>query len=356
MANRSELAFAKLQFGFSKRVAFYREFASLLRAGMAKTDAIALLAEVAADEGRRAKQPVAVVLNEVLRNMRNGQSFGEAIRQIVPPEDRMILEAGENSDDFPAQLDEYCGTMRKKRKIIGTIVGGLAYPILLFLMVYGMLFYFGTVVVPELARLLPPENWTGPAAFLAFLGRFAEVYAGPLLIAIVLILIGIFVSLPRWRGRLRVFADQFPIFALYRLYTGTAALVSIAALMRGGIPAISAIERILPSSTPYVRERLVLIRRGILNGLDFGEALHRTRTSWPDYNMTLSIKVFARTQDLAVQMSRLSQDWLDLSQERIEERMGVARTTALGLVFVVIAAVVAGMYSLQSQIAVSVQR
>ncbi|MGA1210430.1 MAG: hypothetical protein ACO3U4_12490, partial [Gemmobacter sp.] len=97
MASRFEIAFALIQFGFRARVKFYKEFAALLRAGMAKTEAIALLATVASDEGRRTGEPDALILGEVLRAMRNGQSFGEAIRPFVPPDDRMILEAIENS-------------------------------------------------------------------------------------------------------------------------------------------------------------------------------------------------------------------------------------------------------------------
>jgi type II secretory pathway component PulF len=104
-----------------------------------------------------------------------------------------------------------------------------------------------------------------------------------------------------------------------------------------------------------VRERLVLIRRGILNGLDFGEALHRSGTSWPDYNMALSIKIFSRTQDLSKQMAQLAADWLDATQEGMERSMATTRTLSLVVVFLVIIGVVAGMYDLQSQIAASVQ-
>jgi len=355
MASGFELWFAKIQFGYQARVKFYQELAALLRSGMSKTDAIDLLALVASDEGRKKGDPVAVVLNQVLLGMRNGLSFGEAIRPWVPPDDRMILEATENSDDFPGQLEAYIGTTKKKKKIVGTIIGGLTYPVFLFLMIYGMLLYFGMSVVPEMGRLLDPEKWTGAAAFLAFLGRFAESYAGPFLVGVVVVLILIFFALPRWRGKARRIADKLPIFSLYRTYTGISFMVAIAALMRGGMPPINAVERILPTANPYVRERLNLIRRGMLNGLDFGEALHRTGTAWPDYNMNLSIKIFARTQDLSQQLARLAADWLDLNQEAMEKRMGTFRSLALVAVFLVIMAVVAGMYALQGQITSAVQ-
>lgn len=356
MSSGFERWFAKIQFGFESRVKFYQEFAALLRAGMSKPDAVALLYTVASDEGKKKGEAGAVVLGEILKQMRNGKSFGEAIRPWVPPDDRMVLEASENSDDFPSQLEGYCWALRQKKKVVGTIVGGLAYPVFLTAMVFGMLIYFGRSIVPSIGVLLPPEKWTGPAAFLAFLGRFADHYAMPAAGTMIGLLIVISFSLPRWTGRVRKIVDHLPIYKLYRVYTGISFMLAISSLMRGGIAPINAVERILPMSTPYVKERLTAIRRGMLNGLDFGEALHRFGASWPDYNMNLSIKIFARTQDLSKQLSRLAQDWLMLNQEKMAQRMAATRSVALVMVFAVIVAVVGGMYSVQSQITAAVQR
>jgi type II secretory pathway component PulF len=356
MTSKVELILAKVQFGFQQRIRFYQEFAALLRSGMSKPEAVQLLALVASDEGRKKGEAMSIILSSVLRDMQNGQSFGEAIKRWVPSDDRMVLEASENSDDFPGQLEQYCWTLRQKRKVVGTIIGGLTYPTFLFTMVFAMLVYFGRVIVPDIAMLLPVDQWRGMAAFLAFLGRFAENYALYSAFSIVCLLVLITFSLPRWTGTLRRFADYLPIYKLYRVYTGISFMLSVSSLMRGGTAPIVAVERVLPLSTPYVRERLLKIRRGMLNGLDFGEALHKFGRTWPDYKMNLSIKIFSRTQDLSSSLANLSQDWLRLNQEKMEQRMAAIRNLALVLVFAVIMAVVGGMYSLQSQIAEAVQR
>lgn len=348
--------FAKIQFGFQQRIVFYQEFAALLRSGMSKPEAVQLLALVASDEGRKKGESMSIILNYVIRDLQNGRSFGEAIARWVPPDDRMVLEASENSDDFSVQLDQYCWTLRQKRKVVGTIIGGLAYPVFLFSMVFSLLVYFGRVIVPQIAQLLPVEKWTGLARFLAFLGRFAESYALGSAAVVVLLLMLVSFSLSRMTGRVRRFADHLPIYRLYRVYTGISFMLSMSSLMRGGTAPIVALDRVLPLSTPYVRERLVLVRRGMLNGLDFGEALHRFGKSWPDYRMNLSIKIFSRTQDLSSRLSDLARDWLVLNQDRMEQRMAAIRNLALVLVFAVIMAVVGGMYSLQSQIASAVQQ
>lgn len=356
MASRFEEILAKAQFGFQQRIRFYQEFAALLRSGMSKSEAVQLLGLVASDEGRKKGEAMSIVLSALLRDMQNGRSFGEAIKHWVPSDDRMVLEASENSDDFPGQLEQYCWTLRQKRKVVGTIIGGLSYPIFLFASVFSMLVYFGRVIVPDIAQILPVEKWTGMAAFLAFLGWFAENYAYLTAIVIVILLSVIVISLPRWTGRVRQFADYLPIYKIYRIYTGISFMLSVSSLMRGGSAPIVAIERVFPLCTPYVRERLSGIRRGMLNGLDFGEALHKYGRNWPDYKMNLSIKIFARTQDLSSRLSDLAQDWLRLNQEKMEQRMTVVRNLALVVVFAMIMSVVAGMYSLQSQIAAAVQQ
>lgn len=346
--------FAKVQFGFGARLNFYREFAALLNAGMSKTDAIDLTHKVASHEGKKKGEAVAIIAKDVHLRMQNGSSFSAAIKPWIPLDDSMVIEATENSSNFADQLEEYCGTLEKKKAIKGTIFGGIIYPIFLFLLIYGMLIYFGSNVVPEIGKLLAPEKWTGPAAALRFMGNFAESYALPTAGSIIAFISIIVFLLPRWAGAGRTFADKLPIFSTYRMYTGVSFMMSISALINGGLPAVQAVERLRTMGTPYVRHRMEIIRRHMLNGYDFGTALDKSGTGWPDPKLNLSIKVFSQTQDLSSQLSRLAKDWLDNAQKSMDVKMGLFRNIALFAVFGVIITVVGGMYSLQDQIAQSI--
>ena len=342
--------FAKQQFNFERRIQFYREFAALTRSGLSKTEAIELGYQVASDEGRRKGDPTAVVLRSILTAMRNGAGFGVALRPWVPTDDTMVMAAAENAENFPEQIEAYCEAAKKKRAIRGTILSGLAYPAFLIILLYALLVYFGREVVPQIGQLLPPEEWEGPAALLALLGRFAESYAlaGALVIASAAILVAL--TLPRWAKGGRSLADKLPIYGLYRMYTGISFMLAISSLTRGGLPAKDAIDLIRPHANPYVRHRLTVIRRHMLNGKSFGDALHLSKLSWPDKRLNLTIQIFSETQDLSQHLARLAYDWLTLSQERVTQRMAVTRAFAMTAVFGVIMLVVAGMYSLQDQL------
>jgi type II secretory pathway component PulF len=351
--NDFERRFAKLQFRTNERLALYQQLAALLRTGVSKTDALQMTWKVASEEGRRPKEATALVLRDILDGMRNGLTFGDAMRRWVPAEDAMILEATESSDDFPGYLERYCKVIRKRREILGIIVGGLIYPITLISAVYGISYYFGTEVVPKIEGLLPTEKWAGPAKFLLYMKYFAESVAIPAALFVLMIGMIVFALLPRWAGYGRPVADRFPVFSLYRMYTGVSFLISISSLVQGGLSVLNAVERVRPLATPYVRFRLNKVRTGMLNGLNFGAALNASGTGWPDPKMNLSIKVFADTHDLSAQLHRISEDWMERGKERIERSIGLIKTVVLILVFVVILGLVGGMYFLQDQIAAS---
>lgn len=351
--NEFERRFAKIQFGTSDRLALYQQLAALLRTGVSKTDALLMAWKVASDEGRKPKEATALILRDILDGMKNGLSFGDAVRGWVPAEDAMILEATESSDDFPGYLARYCEVVKKRRQIFSTIIGGLIYPAALISAVYGIAFYFGAEVVPKIEGLLPTEEWAGPARFLLLLGQFADRVAIPALAFLVSVVVVITALLPRWAGAGRSVADRLPVFSLYRMYTGISFLISISSLVQGGLSVMNAVERVRPMATPYVRFRLNRVRSGMLNGLNFGAALHASGTGWPDPTMNLSIKVFADTHDLSAQLHRISEDWLERGRERIERSIGLIRALVLLLVFGIILGIVGGMYSLQDQIASS---
>ena len=350
-----EKKFAKIQFGFAKRLKFYQQLAALTRSGMPKTDALGMMYVVASKEGTKTNEALAVVTADIISGMKNGDGFGKAIRPWVPIDDVMVLEAIENSDDFPTFVEDYCEMLKDKKKITATIKGGITYPIALLSAIYGLMYYFGANVTPKIEPLLPIEEWVGAAGFLAFLDRFASDLAGPITIGIFTVVTVVMLSLKRWIRFGRVFADKLPIYSTYRMYTGISFMTSVAALIQGGMPVINAVERILPMSPPYVHYRLKLVHRQMLNGENFGAALYRTGTGWPDSELNLSLKIFAETGDLSQQLSRLAKDSLKTSQEKIESSMSTVKSLTMVVVFGVILGIVGGMYGLQDLIAQKLQ-
>lgn len=345
----------KFQFGHAEKVALYNQLLSLLDSDVAEIDALHMAYDAASFEGKHPDKASAIILADVIRSRENGEQLSTALSPWVPQEDTMVLEAIQNSSDFAGGLREYIDMVEKKKAMKSRIIGGMGYPIVLLLTVYGLMLYFGKSVVPLIAGILPMEKWTGPTAFLRFMSNFANHYAAPVAgVAIAIVALVLFLF-PRWTGKSRVFIDRMPIFSVYRIYTGISFLMSVASLMQGGMPAVEALERLYPKSTPYVRERILKVRDEMKNGANFGAALHRSGTGWPDPAVNLQIKIFAQTQDLSKQLTKLSRKWLLETGDKIDNTMTIARYIALLMVFGVIMGIVMGITGLQSQVSTTLQ-
>ncbi|MDE0112663.1 MAG: type II secretion system F family protein [Albidovulum sp.] len=351
---RATLRFARLQISFQVRLALYREIIALMRAGLSKNEALNTIWKVASNEGRRPREPKAVMIADVLTGLKNGLGLGHALGKWVPSEDAMVVEAIESSDRFPEYLEKFCGALKRRAGIRAAIAGGLAYPVFLLVLVAGLLVYVGSVVIPALDNLLPVETWTGNARGLALASSFAARYAYQFAIAHFLASILILVALRRWGGFGRKYADALPVFAIYRIYTGVSFLIAMSSLMASGLTAATAIEKLRPFSSPYLRHRLDLIRFYLLNGSDLGSAMYFAGTSWPDRKLNLSLKVLAQTSNLSTQILAVADEWLATSQERVERSLGTLRALAFIAVFGAIAFVVSAMYQIQHQIAAGI--
>lgn len=347
--------FAGIQFNEKSRLTLYQQIIALTRTGLSKPEAIQMSWAVVSEEGAKPKEFDAIVMADVITKMQNGLTIGQALRRWIPREDVMVMEAIESSDDFASNLEEYVLMLQKKKKILSTILIGLAYPSVLISAIYAVLIYFGISVLPEIDSVLPKQQWTGPAASLAIMSDFSEKYALSTTVAFFALLAMIFSILPYWAGMGRKSADRFPIFSLYRMYSGLSFLMSMAALTQGGMSQMEAIDRLRPNSTRYARYRLDRVRTHMLNGDNFGAALHRTGLGWPDKKMNLQIKIYAETHDLSAQLGTLAKSWVDQAQLGIEKAMAAFKGFAMIVVFLGIFTVIGGMYALQDQIGLNAQ-
>lgn len=345
----------KLQLGTRARVGLLKEMAALLKTSMAPSVVVGTLNRVYSDEGRIKTDPVAMMTHDWSLDLLNGLSLAQAAAPWLPREDVVMLEAAQNSADIAAALINHARILEAKVKMRGAIISGLSYPGVLLLALFGLLLLFGLRIFPEVAKIIPPEKWIGPAVALRYMGAFAQTYAVWAAAGIVLFLVGVVFALPRWVGRGRKVADKLPLFSIYRLYTGVGFLLSVAGLIQGGLPPLSAIDRLRKHANPYVRQRLQLIRSEMRNGSSFGDAVYKARTDWPDRKMNLSIKIFAQVQNLNEHMSALALDWVEGAVSKLNKQMGALKALFLILVALAVALVLLGMQSLQQQIGASVR-
>lgn len=345
-----ERAFIKLQFSAKVRTRIYRKLVRFLENSMSLAHALDVMHGHATEDGRKPKNATAIVLDHWRREVRNGKSFGKAIEGWVPESDRLVIEGGDKAGKLVIAINKAILISESTRKIKGTLVGGLAYPVLLIAVAIGFLVMFGLQVVPAFEEILPREKWVGAGAQMAFMSDFVRYYMLWFLIVIFGGIAASIYSLPRWTGMRRAKFDKYPPWSLYRLIIGSGFLLTVGGMIKAGIPAPEILRILQRNASPWYREKLSKTLDNVNNGHNLGDALHMTGFEFPAKETVQDLRAYAGLNKFDETLEAVGTEWLADSVGMIDAQTAIFRNFAflvLGGVFMWIAG---GIFSLQQQI------
>lgn len=107
---------------------FSQELLALLKAGLSVVEALEALAEKEADAGTRR------VLEQTLRQLREGKSFSAALRatpSVFPPLFTSAIEASEKTSDLSTALARYVAYQQQVESVRKKMANAMIYPVLL---------------------------------------------------------------------------------------------------------------------------------------------------------------------------------------------------------------------------------
>lgn len=255
----------------ARRADFYYDL------GMTLDDKIPLFTTMRKYESRarQRKQITASLFLHILKRMQSG-SLSEALRGVAADSELIMLDAVQASGDaaLSSGLKFLSGTVEKIDHLKTVARKAVAYPVVMLLIFYGMLYGFSVKVVPILSAILPPEKWPWLGKILYTISITVEKYGIHILVFFILAVAVFIYSLPRWTGRLRRQLDPYPPWVLYRDFSGAMLIVSLSTLMRSGVSLRSSLERALRYSPPWLawHVREILLRLSRPNTSTFGDA------------------------------------------------------------------------------------
>ncbi|KAB1061968.1 type II secretion system F family protein [Salibacter halophilus] len=143
-------ALKKDSFGKKYKIRFYKEFHSLLKAGV---DMNTLLEMITVNTKKKDKY--AKVLSEIKQSVLKGNSLAEAVEQTghFSKFESSSIKAGEESGQLEAVFGDLLYFYEFNAKIQKTIIGSMSYPLLLIVVSTGILFFMVNVVVPMFGGL-----------------------------------------------------------------------------------------------------------------------------------------------------------------------------------------------------------
>lgn len=342
---------ARTQFTDSARLRLYRKMSKMLSSGLPLLKVLEDLHGRASQQGTKPTEALAIVLNDCRRSVQNGRLLAEALEGWTPRAEQMILMAGEQSGKLEATLISVVKVVQARKKINAVIVGGMAYPLAILGLVLSYIYLFGTKVIPQFTLMMDPARWQGAARSLYVMSLWVQQSMGYALLAVALLVLAVGLSLPRWRGNARIWADKLPPYSIYRLMMGSSFLMAFSALQGAGVTVEKALMRLSHSAPPWLRERLDGALLGVRSGLNCGEALRNTGYDFPSQEVIDDLCVYAEHRGFAEALKLLADEWMEEGVEVIALRMKLVNGIAMVVMAVVISWLVVGFFGIQQEIA-----
>lgn len=234
----------------STRADFYEDLAEVLSSGGE------LVPELKVQQTRaagRKKQGSAMLFGRWLTALERDSSLANALRGYVPDEDIMIISAGEENGDLPKTLHFLAKAVRIAAELRSAMVSALAYPLFCGVLMIVLLVGFAYGLIPIFSQIYPPSEWPFMGQVVYWIAQ-AVVNGGPFLLVGILAIGGWFKwSLRHWAGPLRVKADRYVPYRLYRDFAGGNYFVVLASLIQGGMAFREALVRLRRDASPWLR-------------------------------------------------------------------------------------------------------
>ncbi len=323
----------------SSFVVFNQQFLTLIKAGLPVLSSLDLLI-------RRQKDPY---LRSLLQNVRDRVKSGEllsdafAAQGAFPKIYTSTLLAGEKSGNMEEVLARFIALQRMALTFKKKLVVSLVYPVLLISVVFIMLVFLVTYVVPQFAKLYEDMHADLPAMtlFMLALGNYAQRYGVFVAVGAVVVL----VALWRWKGSDRG-ADRIdrtllamPVLGdIWLKYQVANFSRMLSTLLSGGMPLVPSLQTAGESMSS----------RRILNGV--ADAAIRVREGQPLAKSLEDQKMFP---DLSVEMIEVGESTgalpamltsvAEFYEEDVQTALGAAMALIEPAILIVMAVVVGGI-------------
>ncbi len=224
-------------------IIFNEQFLTLVRAGLPILGSIEMLA-------KQQKNPTfAAQLQNVAQRVRTGESISAAFEAQggFPVIYTTTLLAGERSGNLEEVLSRFLSFQRISLSFRKKLIASLIYPALLMSMVFLLLIFLITFVVPQFAKLYDSVGTKLPGLTLGLLafGTAAQHYA----IYVIPAVAAIFYGIVRWASteagasRIDAIRVRMPVFGkIWLKYQVALFARTLSTLLTGGLPLVPSLE------------------------------------------------------------------------------------------------------------------
>ena len=331
------------------RLEMYRKLSKKKKNRFSLMDALERVYQIASKDGRNPNDTMALAVASWMTEIRNGQTFSEALRGWAPSTEILLLSVGDVAN-LEIALQHTVRVVEGMNQMRSTVWGAVAYPLFLMCMVSLLIWGVAKFMVPPMKDAVPNLVWRGVAATLVDLSTFVDKHPIFLFSVIPVIVLCVMITFPYWKGAGRATFDKFPPWSIYRGFIGVSWLLALSALVRAGMPVSRAMQSLVgEDATPYLRHRLNRALMFLRNGDNLGEALYHTRLGFPDEEIVGDLRIYAELDTFPEALENLANGWLDSSIRTIAKQAEILNSIAILAIAGVIGWVVWGTFAMQDQ-------
>ena len=254
---------------------FNEQFLTLSKSGLPLQKSLEMLARQTRSEALR------TALEEVRDKARAGELLSEAFEAAgqFPKIYCATLRAGERSGSLDRVLSQYVTYQKATRSFRKRFLSALIYPAFLLVFLTGLIAFVITFIVPRFAMLYADLDVKLPALtlFLIAFSQSVKSYAGAFLVALVGIVLGLRAAFRSARTRLawERLKMRIPVAGKLLLKFSVAEFArTLATLLQGGIPMVSALETAKDSVTsPLLAQAIEQARQEVTAGRSLSSSL-----------------------------------------------------------------------------------
>ncbi|SFQ01536.1 type II secretion system F family protein [Tranquillimonas alkanivorans] len=347
--NKLEWFLAKLSFPGQKREILML-ISQLTEQGVGVTEALEEIGRVYTQNGRKPREPLALMLREWRAGVAEGRPLSVAMRGWVTKAEELIIAAGEEKNNLVNALSDALDATKANADIRGAILGSLTYPAVLVLVLLAVLYGFSTEMVPTFAAVMDPSLWTGLPATMYTVSGFVESYLFLGLGIIAAFLAAVFLTMSRFRGSARRAVEKLPPYNIYKSIQGASFLLSVSGYVSSGISVENALRRISANATPYMRERTDALIRKMNAGRSLGDAMLDTGHAFPSNKIASLLTVYSEHKNFGANIDRLTKSYIEETVANTRRNMALIQNALLFGVFATVATIAATLFQLQGLI------
>ena len=333
---------AGLALGRKARTDVFRMIADLLEAGFSLERALGIAAQVAKDQGQRARAQLLLSWRRALLEDR----FAETASDALPASEAMIFHAYGRVDAgvlFAAAAR--VAEMRDRQ--LAAVWKALAMPLVLAVGLVLLLWAAGGYFIPVIETVSPPEEWSTGARL--FRSMSTWLYDNTFLFGGMLAGLAALTAwaMVAWTGPGRTQLDHIAPFSLYRTITGSAFLFVVMEFLAAGIDVNDrAFEALKRSASPYVRHRIASIQGFMARGAGLGRSMVLAGHGFPDPSLVPVVAALDGAPGWEKKLARFVERWVGRSEELLRARAAALNGALLILVAGVMGSGIDAMFSI----------